>query len=399
MKTKTFLVSIVAFLAVFLVGTVSAAQIANSNGLTVSFKDVVLNGNNIVGYVGETVPVRVTFTSNMDVADARIKVRIEGYRDEIASSTRRLNLVAGGTYTELLNLELPSDLKNTLENYTLYVEVSSAVDRTEANFNVQMQRESYELEVLSVDYNLDVAAGSTAPVMIVVKNTGYQRNDDVYATVSVPELGISARAYLEDLVAVEDCDEDCDRQDSISRILNLKIPESASPGIYDMIVTVYNEDSRTTEKRVLNVNSATTFSLVATRGNQDMNAGETKTYDLVIVNSEDNIKVYTVSATSSSALEVSVPSVVTVAPQTAYTVPITVTARDSIETGSYTFTVSVNNQQTSFVANVVKGSATQLGVLALTVVLAIIFVALLVLLVTLLFKREKKVEEVETSYY
>lgn len=397
MKTKTLLFPIVALLAVFLVCAVSAAEITSN--MVVSFKDVQLNAyTNTVGYVGETVPVRVVFTSNVDVTDARIKVRMEGHREEIASSTRRLTLVAGGTYTELLNLRLPSDLKDTLENYTLYVEVSSAADRTEATYNIRMQRESYEFKILSVDYSFDVAAGSTVPIMVVIKNTGFQRNDDVYVAVAIPELGISARAYLEDLVAVEDCDDGCDRRDSVSRILNLRIPENADSGLYDMTITVYNSDSRTVEKGVLKVSASTTSDLVATTRNQDLRAGETKTYDLVIVNSDDSIKVYTISVVSSSALEVSVPSVVTVAPQSAYTVPITVKAKSGTEAGSYTFTVSVNGQQTSFVANVV-GSTSSRGVVALTIILAIIFVALLVLLIVLLFKREKKVEEVETSYY
>jgi len=397
MKTKTILVSIVALLAVFLAGIVSATPI--SSNLATSFKDVVLtSSNNVVGYVGETIPVRVVFTSNVDVVDARIRVRMEGHREEIASSTRRLTLIAGGTYTELLNLRLPSDLKDTLQNYTLYVEVSSAVHRTEARYNIQMQREPYELKVLSIDYNLDAVAGSVVPVMIVVKNTGFQRNDDVYAMVTVPELGVSARAYLEDLVAVEDCNYGCDRRDSISRILNLRVPENAAPGIYDMIVTIFNADFRTIENRVLKISAPATSTLVATARNQDLRAGETKTYDLVIVNSDDSIKVYTLSTVSSSALEVSVPSMITVAPQSAYTVPVTVKAKSDANIGSYTFTVSANSQQTSFVANVVKGSTSR-GVVALTVILAIIFVALLILLVVLLFKREKKVEEVETSYY
>lgn len=397
MKTKTLLFPIVALLAVFLVGAVSASEIA-SYGLTVSFKDIQLGSDTYVGYVGETVPIRVSFESNINVTDARIKVRIEGHREEIASSTRRLTLVQGGVYTELLNLRLPSDLRDTLEDYTLYVEVSSAVDRTEAAYNIRMQRESYDLKVLSVDYNLDASAGSTVPVMVVVKNTGFQRNDDVYVIVAVPELGISARAYLEDLVAIEECADGCDRVDSISRILNLKIPENANPGIYDMTVTVYNSDFRTVEKKVLKVNAPATSSLVATSRNQELRAGETKTYDLVIVNSDNNIKVYTLSAVSSSALEVSVPSVVTVAPQTAYTVPVTVKAKSGAESGNHAFTVSVNGQQTSFVANVGQGSSSR-GVVALTIILAIIFVALLILLIVLLFRRERKVEEVETSYY
>ncbi|MBT9145749.1 MAG: hypothetical protein DDT42_01626 [candidate division WS2 bacterium] len=397
MKTKTLLVSIVALLAVFLVGAVSAAEVTNN--MVVSFKDVQLNNfNNTVGYVGETVPVRVTFTSAVDAKDARIRVWISGHRDDVASTTRRLTLLRGNVYTELLNLRLPASLDLTDQDYLLHVEVSESVNYTRETFPIVMQRESYELKLLSVDYNLDVAAGSTIPVMVVVKNTGFQRNDDVYVIVAVPELKISARAYLEDLVAVEDCDEGCDDKDSVSKILNLKIPENANVGIYDMTVTVYNSDSRTVEKRVLKVSVPATSNLVATTRNQDIKAGETKTYDLVIVNSDNSIKVYTLSAVSSSALEVSVPSMVTVAPQSAYIVPVTIKAKSGADLGSYTFTVSVNGQQTSFVANVVKGSTSN-GVVALTIILAVIFVALLVLLVVLLFKREKKVEEVENSYY
>jgi uncharacterized membrane protein len=398
MKTKTLLFPIVALLAVFLVGTVSAAADITTN-LEVSFKDVQLNSNNnTVGYVGETVPVRVVFKSDVDAKDARIKVWISGNRDEVASTTRRLTLLNGNVYTELLNLKLPSSLDLTNQEYSLHVEISESVNYTRKSYPIVMQRESYELKVLSVDYNLDAPAGSTVPIMIVVKNTGFQNGDDVYVTVSVPEIGISARAYLEDLTATEDCKDGCDSKDSISRILNLNIPESAKPGIYDMTITVYNSDSRTVEKRVLKVDSPKTSALVATSRNQDLKASETKIYDLVIVNSENSIKVYTLSAVSSSALEVSVPSIVTVAPQTAYTVPITVKAKNGAETGSHTFVVTVNGQQTSFVANVVEGTSSR-GVLALTIILAIIFVALLVLLIVLLFKRERKVEEVETSYY
>jgi uncharacterized membrane protein len=402
MKTKTLLISMVALLAVFLVGVVSANQVADVNGLRVSFNSLVLEDTsnaNVVGYVGDTVPVRVTFTSAGDFSDARIRVRMEGHREDISAVSRRLTLVEGGTYTELLNLRLPSDLKVTNEPYTLHVEVSSATNWTRANYTIWMQREAYELRVLSVDHDLDVKAGSTVPVMVVVKNTGFERKDDVYVIVAVPELGISAKAYLYDLTPIDDCIDGCDNRDSVSRILNLRIPENAASGIYDMTVTVYNRDARTVEKRVLKVSAPTTSSLIATARNQDLRAGETKTYDLVIVNSEDSIKVYTITTSSSSALEVSAPSVVTVAPQSAYTVPITVRAKSNAEPGSYTFTVTVDGQQTSFVANVVKGSATQRGVIALTIILAIIFVALLVLLIVLLFKREKKVEEVETSYY
>jgi hypothetical protein len=52
-----------------------------------------------------------------------------------------------------------------------------------------------------------------------------------------------------------------------------------------------------------------------------------------------------------------------------------------------------------FGANVAEASDVSASVVALTVILVIIFIVLLAVLVTLLARKEKPMEEVETSYY
>jgi uncharacterized membrane protein len=407
MKTKTFLFPIVALLAVFLVGAVFAADVVDGEAVVqldgISINHVHNGTLELATFSGETIPIKVLFTASTEAEDVRVKVEISSGNEEYSNSYFIGNVINDSKVyrTGVMSLKIPSRLEDLSED--TWVRVSITADGLETYFReykVGIQRNSYELRILSLDYDLDASAGSTIPVMVVIKNTGFQNNDDVYLTVAVPELGISSRAYLEDLVAVEDCSDGCDRRDSVSKILNLRIPSDAEEGIYDLTVTVYNADTRTVEKGVLKVSAPSASSnLVATSKEQDLKAGETKDYDLVIVNSEDSIKVYTISVVSSSSLEVSVPSVVTVAPQSAYTVPITVKAKNDAETGSYTFNVVVDGKQTSFVANVVKSNVSSIGIVVLTIFLAIVFVALLVLLIVLLFKREKKVEEVETSYY
>ena len=104
------------------------------------------------------------------------------------------------------------------------------------------------------------------------------------------------------------------------------------------------------------------------------------------------------NSVSGNDLTVSVPSVVTVAPDSSETVSIAVTAADDADVGTYTFSVDVDGQSETFGANVVGGSVSA-SVVALTVILVIVFVVLLAVLVILLTKKEKPIEEVETSYY
>lgn len=323
---------------------------------------------------------------------------MEGQRDDVSVRTNRFDIEDGNSYTKLLSLKLPSDADDLSEEYTLYVEIVDGTDRTEKEYTISIQRDSYTFEILSVDYNSKVKAGEVFPISIVVKNDGYNRMDDTYVVASIPVLGVSSRGYLGDLIPVEDYEDYEDEEDTMYRTVYLKVPSDVASGVYEMEIEAYNDDAETVVKQLVSVGEAASASVLTAVKNQDLMSGETVTYDSIIVNSADDIGVFNLNAVSGDALSVSVPSVVTVGPKSSETVQVAVTADRNAEPGTYTFTVDVNGQQSVFGANIVGGAVSS-SVVALTVVLVIVFVVLLAVLVVLLTKKEKPMEEVETSYY
>jgi hypothetical protein len=407
MKKNLLLVSFVAVAALMILGFASA-ELATSVGT--EFNSVSLGASTtMVGNVGDTVPVRVTFQALSNESDVKVKVSMEGFRDDVSDSTDRFDIEDGVVYTKLLNLQLPSDSDQLSEKYTLYVEIVSKDDRTEKQYTISVQRESYTLEILTADYSSRVSAGDIVPVSVVVRNNGYDRLNDVYVRVSIPALGISSQGYVGDLISTDECVlskydneivvNNCDDEDSMEKTVSLKIPEDAKSGVYEIQIEAYDRDADVVATKLISVSESESTMVLAAAKNKDLNAGQTVTYDLVIVNSANDIKVFNINAVSGDSLKVSVPSVITVGPESSESVPITVTAADDAEVGTYTFSVGVNGEQTVFGANVIKGGNVSTSVVALTVVLVIIFIVLLAVLIVLLTRKEKPIEEVETSYY
>ena len=257
------------------------------------------------------------------------------------------------------------------------------------------------MDVLSVDVDSQISAGDIVPVVIVIKNIGYNAGDDNYVVASIPALGISSRGYAGDLIPLEDCgnDYDCaEEEDSVQKVVYLQIPSNAVAGAYELEVEVYNSDTETVVKKIVNIGGSTDSLVLAAVKTQDIKAGETKTYDLILVNSADDVKVFNIATVSGTALSVSAPSVVTVGPDASETVQITVIASSNADIGTYTFSVEVNGEQIVFGANVTEESVSA-SVVALTVILVIIFVVLLAVLIVLLTRKEQPIEEAETSYY
>jgi uncharacterized membrane protein len=399
MNTKTFLIGFVAALAILMIGFASAGDLIYTSTLSTTFNDVVLgSGVTMAGITGEYVPVRTTFRANDDAEDVRVKVWMDGHRDNIEDETSRFDLVAGSTYTKLLQLSLPDDLKDTTKEFTLHVSISNSNGYDSTEYTVRMQRESYNFDVLSMDYPNTVAGGDIVPVSVVIENIGMQDLENGYVIVSIDELGVSAKGFFGDLVAVEDCSDDCDDEDSVQKTVYIKVPQNTEAGVYTINAEVYNKDARTVATGLIRVDGSASTTVIAGMKSQDMKAGETKTFDLIVVNSGDDVGIYNIQTVSGSNLEVSAPSVVTVGPDSSSTVPVTVTVSRDADVGAYTFTVDVNGEQVVFGANV-TGSSVSTSVVALTVILVIIFLVLLVVLIVLLTRREQPVEEVETSYY
>ena len=401
MKKNLFLIPFVAVLSFLMIGLVSAGELAGNVGT--DFNDVELDVSSVTmsGIVGEVVPLRVTFDAVQDMSDVKVKVRMEGHREDVYASTERFDIVDSTTYTKLLSLALPSEEDDQYKDYTLYVEIVSATDRTEREYTIRMQRDSYTLEILSVNNPSKIMAGDVVPVSVVVKNSGFNRADDNYVVVSIPSLGVFSQKYLGDLVttSVDNSQgNDEDDTDSISVTVYLEIPSSSEGGVHLMEVQVYNDDSSFAVEKLVSVEDSNSFEVLAAVKNKDLNAGESTSYELIIVNSGSNVKVLNLETVFGNGLMVSAPSVVTVGPESSKTVEIRVTASEDVSIGTYTFSVEAEEKQVVFGVNII-GSAVSASVVALTIILVIIFVVLLAVLVMLLARKEKPMDEVETSYY
>lgn len=402
MNTKTLMVALIAVLSVFMFGLTSALVDSSSTTINLNGVDVVVNGAvataNLAGFAGDMVPVKVTFAANENAGDVKIRIEVYGGSEEYSDSTGRFNVVNGSVYTKLLNVQLPKNMDETTGDLVLKVRVYSPDNEYNREYTIAMQRNSYQLGMLSVDYDSSVSAGDTVPVSVVIKNNGFEDSNDGFVTVTIPELGVSAKGYFGDLVAVESCEDDCDNTDAAQKVVQLRIPATAKDGTYDMVVKVYDADSTTTVTKQIRVSASTDTQIVSAVKSQDIRAGETKTFEMILVNSADKVMVYNLNAVSGSDLSVSVPSVVTVDADSSKVVQVTVTASSDAKKGVYPFTVEANGQTVVFNANV-TGQSVSYSAIALTVVLVIIFVALLVVLAVLLTRKSKPTEEVETSYY
>jgi hypothetical protein len=404
MKRQIILMPFVVAMAFLLISVVSAADLATS--VSTEFNSVVLSStSDVVSFTGNTIPVRVTFVAGTDADDVRVKILLDGMREDVSDSSERFNILSGKVYTKLLNLELPSSINTRTDELTLYVQIVNKQDKTETSYPVTIQRRSYELTVLSVDHNSVVMPGEKFAISAVIKNTGYNRNDDNYIVASIPGLGISSRGYAGDLIAFEDYDDYDDEEDSVNKVVYLQIPSDAPAGIYELVIHAYNYDgdSTTQVKKLIKVEESRESTSMATKKTQDVNAGESAKYELIIVNSKNTAEIFTISTTSSSDLTLSVPSAVVVGPNSGETVTIDVSVPENTKQGTYTFSVNVNEKQHLFAVNVVDGAedSTTLSpqIVGLTVVLVIVFIVLLIVLIILISRKDNTVEEVETSYY
>jgi len=339
---------------------------------------------------GDTIEVKVVFTagdlsSTEDVAsNVRMRVTLEGENDDVVATTSKFDVEGNdvNTYVRKVTLKVPSELKDAVSgNIDMTVKIWNSDYETEASYVLHVQRPSYDFSIKSVSTSNLITAGQTMPVEVVLKNVGYNDADDVYVTVSVPELNIKQSGYLGDLVAIEDCESDCDLEDTASATLKLDVPYGAKTGVYTLLVEAKNDETTSTAKKEITIENGVS-DIALKSGN-----------DLVVLNPTNQLKVYTVKY-NSEVTTVVVPA------GAKETVAI------SVPTGDYKFDVVVYSGETVLSTVEFSGSNAQTSevqltnpVFVLTVILSIVFLVLLVVLVVLITKKPQKTEEFGESYY
>lgn len=411
MEYRKILVSLVAMFAIVAVfaSVASAATVTSDLGsLNVEVNGVAVgNGGlfDLAQFTGDAIPVRVTFQAAGDHQDVRMKAWVSG-DNGLSVSSDRFDIIGAKTYSKLLSVPMPSNIKDLNSSYELKILVESQ-DGSQSETTVQLtvQRESYNVEILDVSSDSQVSSGSNLALDIVLKNRGRQFADDTFVKASIPSLGIERTAYFGDLSPVDqgDLSSRGSKDDAATGRLSLMIPSSAPAGVYLVQIDAYNGDSATTTtKKVAIVGASQDSMIVSNVNSKSFAVGEKGTYSLTLVNSGSNVRLYQLVFQTASGLTVDADETVVAIPAgSSKTISLTASAASA---GKYGFSVDVTSngelvKKESYLADVQGNNFGGNATVVLTVVLAIVFVVLLVVLIVLLTRKPQKSEEFGESYY
>ncbi len=406
MNFRNVLVSFIAIFALLAVSMVSAISINDSDArnFQVSVKGIDITKTDVVSaFAGETIPIKIVFKADQDAERVRVKVWISGHRSDITASTDRFDVIGGKWYSNLLSLKLPEDV-DPVDSLVLVVRIEDKTSGEEKEFVLNVQRESFNVDLISIEAGSTVKAGEMLDLDIVAKNRGSEELEDLFVIVRVPSLNLEKKVYFNDLAPVDDRNDDDDvdegDDDSAQRMFSLRIPENAKPGVYTLEVTAYTADALTKTSRSFVVLETVSGSDVLTATtSKEANVGQEVTFDLILVNQGSRNRVYELMPEVSGSLTVNVDEpIVSIPGDSSKVVKVRVVPGKE---GTYTFGINVNSEgglveRASLTVNA-EGQALNNSVVVLTVVLAIIFVVLLVVLIVLLTRKPAK--EVEESYY
>lgn len=390
-------VSFLVLTSILLLTSVVAAtsEVAEINSVRVKGIEV-FPADNVASVIGdETISVIVIFEALESTSHLRMKAEIEGTRIDSEETVFVGDVEEGKTYIKSLTLKVPYELRDQAsDDLILRIRLWNREFRTEVeNIPLRVQRDSYDLKVMSIETDDTVYAGDVLPVNAVLRNTGYNDLRDLYVTARIPSLNVEEKVYFGDLAALKD--------DTESKRLFLNIPYDIKPGEYTLELKLEGRDIVETDTRKILVRNEFVSNLVPVETRKTANVGEEAIYEFIVVNPTDRIKVYNVLIDSPESLSVtSIYPVVSVSADSSRIVRVSAKA-DTADT--YNFDVHVFSDdkltgKTSLTLKVEDDVAPS-PMAVLTIILAIVFVVLLVVLIVLLTKKPKKQEEFEESYY
>lgn len=335
------------------------------------------------------------------IEDVRVKAYIGGYEyDDVRDTSDIFEVEPNVNYKKVLTLDIPEDIEvaeddNDNLRYTLHVEVYDGDNYIEKEYVLRIQETRHKVNIMDAILRPGntVQAGSSLFATVRLENMGYSKEKDLKVTVSIPELGVSARDYIDELVPYEcySCDED-EETSASSNELYLKIPADAKSGVYEVkidveydrghkVVTkkesVYVEGSKAAEatKPIVNFDASS----------KKVNQGQEVAYKIMVANLGDESKVYSVEVAgerlwASSRVD---PSFITVAPDSTGEVYVYLKANEDAAPGQQLFTVKIKEGNAVVEEKTIAADITQSKVEtgSLKKALVIGFVVLVVLLI------------------
>lgn len=393
--------------ALFMIFTLAMVSAVSALPVTIDMVkingDEVSAGENLFYERGEELEIRVRMEATQDIENVELRAFIAGYEysdhEQTSDSDHISNFNAGSVYTKELSITLPDKLDQ--DSYTLRLYLADR-DGTASEFtyNLIVGTKRHQLDIKDVVLSPEgkVSQGRTLLATIRVKNTGEKDEDGLKIKVAIPELGISASQYIDELEA-EDT--------KTSEELLLRIPKCAEAKEYKLVASVvYDEgyetvseestirvqDSGVCEVSAASSSTTNTPKTIITVGPevQDVVKGKGGAiYPLTLSNADSTSKTFTISAEAGNwaSIKISPSNVVVLGPNEAKAVYVYVSAKEEASAGQQMFALKIKSgdatlKEIALKANVVEPVATS-NVSSLRNALQIGLVVLVVLLVVI----------------
>ena len=237
---KKLFAILVALVALFVAMEVVSAQTTFTFDSKVNGVSVSETGSPIRVDRGERVVVKVTVSADTDVEDAVLEAKIRGYEyGTVDTESDLFDMTSGVRYTRTLVLEMPEDI-DALDNYNLKITIGNQDEEYTESYVLEVGRERHLLSFVDVFFNPGLVIDKDQPLFTSVRleNTGSKKEEDVRVEVSVPELGLNVRDYIDELAS--DNEEDSDDEETSGQLtLPFMDLSDVAPGTYTLRVRAY----------------------------------------------------------------------------------------------------------------------------------------------------------------
>ncbi len=362
MNSRTILGTLFVFL--FLVASFATAVTAAAPLYRVDKVEVdgtVMNDNNTI-YVerGTSIPVRVDFTGFGNISyDARVEAYIGGYEyGKVSDITDIFQILPGVSDHKDLRLNVPYDL-DASKDYTLNVQLFDDQSNLLKVYHLRVEEKRHNVAtfdaILTPPQN--VKSGQPLFVSVRVENLGDNTEQTAKVTAAIPELGVSASEFVDQLVTTSDLSDNADqlllakRQAATTNDLLLLVPQDAKEGDYNVKVQVsFNRGHDVTEKTFpIHVSAANKVAVGSGMVNvasssQSTIAGQGTVYKVSVANLGSAAQTFSLAVAGVDGWGTSRvdPATLTVAQDSAGDFNLYVSPAESV-TGTKTFTVSVKD--------------------------------------------------------
>lgn len=369
---------------------------------------------------GESFDVKVHVMSDADLENVQVEAYVRGYdhNDRVEDITDVFDMKAGVTYVKTLELAFPQRIDQ--DRYQLRVRVEGRDGETAYNdYDIEVDGVRNDIAIKDVVFSPEgsVQAGRAILASVRVQNYGEVDEDSIKVKVSIPNLGVTASDYIDEL----------DADDSTtSEELYLRIPSCAAAGLYDVDIEVSYDDGDETVRKTTQIRvsadescpingaaaSAAKPSIIYDASAQDVVAGGAgAVYAITVTNPTSSAKTVAVSVSGVDVFgsaKVSPSNVVVVGASESKTVYVYVNADKDAKAGQYGFTASIaglssQSQDIALAAKVVGKSNSGISlVTALEIGLVILIVVLVILGIIYGYKKmndsDNESEETQTYY-